>query len=113
MTRRGLTPGTKTYSWLALRSRALNKEYMKTEIALEIITQIIKDRKQWGQSAGFRVAAYEVADALLALEGRFSGEWVPKEDLTLSNRRYAQLNAIHEKLKKRLGVKDGDTSQSD
>jgi hypothetical protein len=86
---------------------------LKQELALEIVTQIIKDRRQWGQSAGFRVAPYEVADALLALEGRFSGEWVPKEDLTFANRRYAQLNAIHELLKKRKGMKDGDTSQSD
>jgi len=86
---------------------------MKPEQALEIINQIIKDRKQWGQSAGFRVAPYEIADALLALEGRFSGEWVPKEDLTLSNRRYAQLNAIHEKLKKQVGEKNGDSRKGD
>ncbi len=74
--------------------------------ALEIITQVLKDRKAWGQSAGIRVAQWELIDALLALEGRFTGEWVPKEELTLSNRRYAQLNAIHEKLKK--GQKHGD-----
>jgi hypothetical protein len=90
---------------------------MKPETALEIITQIIKDRKQWGQSAGFRVATYEVADALLALEGRFTGEWVPKDELSLANRRYAALNAQMGLLKKRTsavtsvtseGIKDND-----
>lgn len=73
---------------------------MTQDKALEIIAQVLKDRKNWGQSAGIRVAQWELVDALLLLEGRFTGEWVPKEELTLSNRRYAQLNAIHEKLKK-------------
>lgn len=68
--------------------------------ALAIIAQVIKDRKQWGESAGIRVAQFELVNALLALQERFSGEYVPKAELTLSNRRYAALNAQHEKLKK-------------
>lgn len=75
---------------------------MTQDQALEIIIQAIRDRKNWGEAAGIRVAQYELVNALLALEGRFTGEWVSKEELTLANRRYAQLNAIHEKLKKTI-----------
>lgn len=72
---------------------------MTEESALKIISQVLKDRKDWGEAAGIRVAQWELVNALLALEGRFTGEYVPKADLTLSNRRYAALNAQHEKLK--------------
>lgn len=82
---------------------------MEQQQALDIITQAIKDRENWGQNAGLRVAQYELVDALLTLKGRFSGEWVPKEELTLSNRRYTALNATYEKLKKSLGAsQDGN-----
>jgi hypothetical protein len=74
-------------------------ESMTEEAALKIIAGILKDRKDWGESAGIRVAQWELVNALLALEGRFTGEYVPKAELTLSNRRYAALNAQHEKLK--------------
>lgn len=75
---------------------------MTQDEALVIVVQALRDRKNWGEHAGIRVAQYELINALLALEGRFTREWVPKEELTLSHRRYAQLNAIHEKLKKTI-----------
>lgn len=83
---------------------------MKQEQALEIISQVLKDRKNWGESAGVRVAQYELVNALLALEGRFTGEWVSKEELTVERRRYNALHAQTEKFKKRLGIKDGNES---
>lgn len=73
---------------------------MTEEQALVIIVAILKDRKAWGESAGIRVAQWELVNALLALEGRFTGEWVPKAELTLSNQRYNALNARYQRLAK-------------
>lgn len=75
---------------------------MDETAALSIIASIIKDRKQWGESAGIRVAQWELVNALLAVEHRLLGEFVSKDDLTVANRRYAALNAQHELLKKRF-----------
>lgn len=67
--------------------------------ALEIIAQVLKDRKNWGESAGIRVAQYELVNALLALERRFTPEYVTKDELTLANRRTAAANAQLERAK--------------
>jgi hypothetical protein len=64
--------------------------------ALEIIHQILKDRKQWGESAGIRVAQFELVNALLALEARF-GEIVTKDELTAERRKFTAMNAQYQK----------------
>lgn len=64
--------------------------------ALEIIAQVLKDRKAWGQSAGIRVAQYELVDALLALESRIfmdMNDWVHKDEVTVLNRRNNAMGA--------------------
>ena len=66
--------------------------------ALEIVQGILKDRKNWGEAAGIRVAQYELVNALLALESRF-GEIVTKEELTFSNRQLTAERAQHGKTK--------------
>lgn len=53
--------------------------------ALEIVQGILRDRKQWGESAGIRVAEYELVNALLVLESRF-GDIVTKDELTFVKR---------------------------
>lgn len=70
--------------------------------ALEIIHQVLKDRKAWGQSAGIRVAQWELVDALLALEPRFGdiSMWVHKDELTAEKRRN---NAAQAQLAKAQG----------
>lgn len=72
---------------------------MSEEKAQEMVLGILKDRENWGESAGIRVAQYELVNALLVLKPRLLGEFISKDELTLSNRRYAALNAQHEKLK--------------
>jgi hypothetical protein len=69
---------------------------MTEQQALNIIEQILKDRKQWGESAGIRVAQFELVNALLVLEARF-GEIVTKDELTTEKRRYTAMNAQYAK----------------
>lgn len=70
---------------------------MTEEQALKIIAQVLKDRKDWGESAGIRVAQWELVNALLALEERFGEEIFTKEDMTYERRRYTAMNAQYEK----------------
>lgn len=70
---------------------------MTEEQAIAIITQVLKDRKAWGETAGIRVAQWELVNALLLLEGRLTGDMVPKAELSKANRQMAQMRAIHEK----------------
>jgi hypothetical protein len=76
---------------------------MEETKALEIIGQVLKDRKAWGQAAGIRVAQWELVDALLAVSGRIffdPADWVHKDDVTLLNRRN---NAMQAQLAKAQG----------
>lgn len=61
--------------------------------AIEIVAQVLKDRKAWGESAGIRVAQYELVNALLALESRLTGDHVSTEELTTERRRYNAMAA--------------------
>lgn len=73
---------------------------MNEDKAIEIVAQAIKDRKAWGQSAGLRVAQWELVEALLALEQRLIGDNVPREELTIAHR---QNNAMNAQLSKAQG----------
>lgn len=75
--------------------------------ALAIVTQVLKDRKAWGQSAGIRVAQWELVDALLALETRLLfniDDWIPKDEVTVLNRRNNAMGA-------QLAKAQGDSSR--
>lgn len=77
--------------------------------ALEIVQGILRDRKAWGESAGIRVAEYELVNALLALENRF-GEIVTKDELTLARRQLTACQAQKARLEKGY-KKNDDTSK--
>lgn len=66
---------------------------MTEEQAKAIIEQVLKDRKNWGESAGIRVAQYELVNALLALESRLVGDTVDRAELTSERRRCNALGA--------------------
>lgn len=81
---------------------------MERARALEILSQTIKDYRNWGHNAQLRVGQDELIAAIVNVEDKLFGDWVPKEELTLANRRYAATNAQLQKLK---GKADGDASQ--
>lgn len=81
--------------------------------ALEIVQGILRDRKAWGESAGIRVAQYELVNALLALEHRF-GDIVTKDELTHARRQLTACLAQKAKLVKGYkGPPIDDQSSSD
>lgn len=85
---------------------------MERSRALEILSQTIKDYRNWGHNAQLRVGQDELIAAIVNVEDKLFGDWVPKEELTLANRRYAATNAQLQKHIKR-GSGNGDASESD
>jgi len=82
---------------------------MTEERALEIVQGILRDRKAWGESAGIRVAQYELVNALLALEHRF-GKIVTNDELTFVKRQLTACLAQKARLVK--GYKPSDDQSS-
>lgn len=80
---------------------------MTTQRALEIVQGILRDRKAWGESAGIRVAQYELVNALLVLEPRF-GDIVTKDELTLARRQLTACLAQKARLTKGYKANDDE-----
>jgi len=87
-------------SWNNIIPFELLEIELEQKKALDIIAQVLKDRKAWGEAAGIRVAQWELVNALLALESKIfrdDADIVTKDELTTEKRRYNAMHAQYEK----------------
>lgn len=94
-------------SWNQIIPFEVLEKELEEKKALEIVTQVLKDRKAWGQAAGIRVAQWELVDALLTLESRLTidwDDWVHRDEVTVLNRRNNAMGA-------QLAKAQGDSSR--
>jgi len=91
----------------------LDKIKMTYADAQKIVASVVEGRIRWGRlyDAG-AIPTHTLCDALVVLAHADNNSEVElRKELAASNRRYAALNARHERLKKKHGVtheEDGD-----
>lgn len=91
----------------------LDKIKMSYADALSIVASVVEGRVRWGKLYdGGNIPTHTLCDALVVLAHADNHKEMDlKKELAASNRRYAALNARHERLKKKYGVSQEEDSE--